>query len=164
MGRHKRKKTAKKPYTSANKMSTKTFDINEKIKNESAQSKLLTLQQANKRLRFEQIENTIWHALYISGIVAFGLFLLVVFALIVWCIILYCIGNNTVANTVITIIQLITGILSLGVGIWALVLTIKSNSNSTQILMRNMNINTSSANKDARALLQENDVNIESLE
>ena len=93
---------------------------------------------------------------------AFGATLVGVLVLLVWCLILYCQGNN-IANVVLTVIQVITGIVSLGVGIWALILTIKYNNVATMSNNRSMNINVSNSNANIEGR-PESDVNQVSLQ
>jgi len=158
--RNKKKNTNKAPHSRS--APDKTSDIKQKINEETVKEQLLEIRQKNRENNLKAVEKTIYQIFRIAGIIAFGIVLVVTFLLVIWCIVLYCQGNNTIATIVVTVIQLVTGILSLAVGVWALILTIQSNRDTAQIHSRNMNINTSYA-KITTAGIRENDVNENSL-
>lgn len=159
--RRKKKKKVNSMPNQANR-NEKISNITQKINEETEKEKLQAIQQKNRENKLASVEKNIWHVFRIIGIIAVGIILVVTFLLLVWCIVLYCQGDNIIANIVVTVIQLITGILSLAVGVWALILTIQSNRNAEEIRSRNMSINTSYASLNP-AGIRENDVNEDSL-
>lgn len=162
MGHSRNKKKNSNKATRSGSVPDKTSGIRRKINEETEKEQLLKMRQKNRENSLKAVEKNIYQIFRIAGIIAFGIVLVVIFALVIWCIVLYCQGNNTIATIVVTVIQLVTGILSLAVGVWALILTIQSNRDTAQIRSRNMNINSSYA-EITTVGIHENDVNENSL-
>lgn len=77
------------------------------------------------------------------------------------CIYLYCIGNNKFAMIVLTVFQVLTGISSLVVGIWGLVLTINAHKDSEQT-KEELNMKTSYSGSIRDGFAHESDVDLHS--
>lgn len=137
-------------------------EIKRQIEIEKGKAELNEIKQQAHNQKMRMLEENIVECLKILGLLAFGATLVGVLVLLVWCLILYCQGNN-IANVVLTVIQVITGIVSLGVGIWALILTIKYNNVATMSNNRSMNINVSNSNSNIEGR-PESDVNQVSLQ
>lgn len=109
----------------------------------------------------ETIEQLIVGFMRVFCFLAFALALISVFVAIVASIVLY-INKNEAATVALTVLQVLTGIVSLIVGIWALVLTIQANHKNLTT-QNNLNIVESSANANVKKVKVENDVNEDSL-
>ena len=144
--------------------------IKEQIKY-SENKKLLLEKRCEEREAKIRNFDSISHALceYILNIfkvIGFLLFLLSLIAIacfIVWCIFLYMRGDNIFANIVLTVMQVLTGMVSLGVGIWALILTIKSSRTKANTHQK-LQIYTSSVSSKNIQGKPETDVNSSSLD
>lgn len=119
------------------------------------------LREAKMNNRMSCVEKIFLFVLKIIGLILFLTLLIGTFVFLIWWIVIYCKGD-TIANTVLTIMQVVTGIISLVVGVWALVLAIKSERRVTDT-EKYFNIRKSYANSNVSAKLNEPDVNKDSL-
>jgi len=143
------------------------------LKEEQQKIELQKLKYEQQKLKHEQFKNRIANAgetieqffISLGRIIcyfAFVLMLLFIFLFIGWCIYLYIRGDNTFANIVLTALQVLTGAVSLVVGVWALVLTIQSNRRASRVSDK-LNIVVSSTDKNIVGVATEQDVNPDSL-
>lgn len=143
------------------------------LKEEQQRIELQKLKYEQQKLKHEQFKNRIVNAgetieqffISLGRIIcyfAFVLMLLFIFLFIGWCIYLYIRGDNTFANIVLTALQVLTGVVSLVVGVWALVLTIQSNRRASKVSDK-LNIVVSSTDKNIVGVATEQDVNPDSL-
>ena len=121
----------------------------------------LEQQQRLDRLKVERFKQTIFNILVVSGYLLFALCMFAIIAFGILCLILYIMGNNSFASTVLTVFQVLTGICSLAVGIWALYLTIKANDLKSK--SNQSNVFKSSINEKIEMKNKEDDVNEGSL-
>lgn len=143
------------------------------LKEEQQKIELQKLKYEQQKIKHEQFKNRIANAgetieqffISLGRIIcyfAFVLMLLFIFLFIGWCIYLYIRGDNTFANIVLTALQVLTGVVSLVVGVWALVLTIQSNRRASRVSDK-LNIVVSSTDKNIVGVATEQDVNPDSL-
>lgn len=134
-------------------MAKEIENIDKKIQDEEKQKQL-------NRIKADKIKDSIINFLGIALYVAFAIGLLAICVFIIVCIVLYALGNSF-ATIVLTILQVLTGIVSLVIGIWGLYLTIKANrSYSTSTTT---NVSYSSVNSNVKTKQHEDDVNQSSL-
>ena len=153
------------------------WDINMGKKVQTACDHALSVEEINTQILIEEsaqllretkmnnwtrsVEKIFIFALKLIGLVLSLALLLGSFGFLTWWICIYCTGSP-LANTVLTIMQVITGVVSLVVGIWALVLTIKSERRASDT-EKYAHIRKINANNDITAQLVEADVNKKSL-
>ena len=111
---------------------------------------------------FANISEIVVAILKILGLIAFVLLLLATIAFGVLWAWLFSHGQIRVADNVMMVLQLFTGVTSVAVGIWALVLTIISRSESREN-NSNLNIKMQSSNDNVQAMPHELDINPKSL-
>lgn len=159
-----------KKLTRNNKKKKRSQTIKEQIKC-SENKKLLLEKRCEEReakiRNFESISHAlceyILNILRVMGFLIFLLSLIAIALFIVWCIFLYMRGDNIFANIVLTVMQVLTGMVSLGVGIWALILTIKSSRTKTNTHQK-LQIYTSSVSSKNIQGKPETDVDSSSLD
>lgn len=135
--------------------------IDDEIEREKQKEELRKIKFSNFVKTMRRTEKAFFSIMRITGIGLFGISLLVLLGLLIWWVFLIC-TKNDYANTILTVSQAITGWVSLVVGVWALVLTMKSNEASLKTHNRSMNIITSPSNSNPQGKPEE-DVNEESL-
>lgn len=135
------------------------------LKEETLKANMIKIKHENRQIKIKNISETIEQLIVsfmrIFCFFAFVLSLMAIFIAIIASIFLY-IKQDPIATIVLTILQVLTGIVSLVVGIWALVLTIQANRKNS-ISQNKLNIVVSSADNIVTQVNEETDVNLSSL-
>lgn len=155
--RNKGKTTTKKPQNSK---------VQTSLEEESQKAQVLKLKHENRQTKIknvsETIEQLIISLMKLSCFIAFALALIAIFIFVFAAIYFYISKQSVTATIVLTVLQVLTGLVSVVIGIWALVLTIQSNrKNSTT--QNKLNIVVSSADTIVTQVQEEIDVNPKSL-
>ncbi len=164
------KKNRKKKKTS--KKNSKTIIVDKKksakelLEEQEAEIQADQLKHLASKRKIHNIFDSITDVLYGIGKILFLLILgcliagLLVF--LVWAMWAYGCGNSDVANITMTIMQALSGLVSVFVGIWALVLTIKANKKQN-VTEGRLNINRSTSGVGIPGVPDTKDVNPDSL-
>ena len=160
MGNKRNKKNGK---NKSNKKQLQNIDIQKKIEKQQKINKLLEEKYITSKLRarnFNDISRDILKAAWfvILGLATLGIVIFLILAGMA-----YIKGNSAFANITMTIMQSLTGVVSVIVGIWALILTIEANRKESSAKDK-LNINQSSSGVGVVGVPHENDVNPKSLE
>lgn len=162
-GKKKNKKKNKGKITTKKPQNSK---IQTSLEEEAQKAQVLKLKYENRQMKIknvsESIEQLIISFMKLACFCAFALALIAIFISIIAVIYLYIFKQSEAATIVLTVLQVLTGVVSLVIGIWALVLTIQSNrKNSTT--QNKLNIVVSSADTIVTQVQEEIDVNPKSL-
>lgn len=164
------KKNRKKNKASKRNNKTSTVDkkksAKELLEEQEAKIQADQLKHLASKRKIHNVFDSITDVLYGIGKILFLLILggliaglLIFFGWAMWA---YASGNNTVANVTMTIMQALSGLVSVVVGIWALVLTIKANKKQNVTESR-LNINRSISGVGIPGVPDTKDVNPNSL-
>ncbi len=127
---------------------------------------LINLKHETSKIRIKNISESIINVIYVIGkillLLLLGLSIIGIVVFICWSLWLYYKGNNNTAFIVMTIMQVLTGLISVAVGIWALVLAIRAEYKQS-ISKERLNIVVSPTNPNIVGVTNENDVNPNSL-
>lgn len=140
---------------------TKKEKLNNKIEEEKQKVELLDWRRKNREKRLKSAHILLMAILRIVGIIVFCLFLLGIVVSIAFALYYLILEDNVIANKYLTSLQVLTGIVSLVIGIWALVLTIKASSNNKDTQVET-NIIPQNANSKPKAH-KENDIDYSTL-
>lgn len=168
MSKSNKSKSRKKKSNAKKSKSTKTppiSKIQESLNEETQKTQIINIKHKNRQRKIKNVSETIEQLIFtfmrLSCFFAFAVALIAIFIAIIVSIVLY-IKQNEVAVIALTVLQVLTGIVSLVVGIWALVLTIQANHKNLTT-QNNLNMVVSSANTIVTQVEEENDVNMDSL-
>ena len=127
---------------------------------------LINLKHEASKIRIKNISESITNVIYVIGkillLLLLGLSIFGIVFFICWSLWLYYKGNNTTAFIVMTIMQVLTGLVSVAVGIWALVLAIRAEYKQS-VSKERLNIVVSPTNPNIVGVTNEKDVNPNSL-
>ena len=159
------KKSSKKKYVknkSNRKQTQSKKDIQNKIEQQQEINRLLEEKHTTSKIRIWNFTDIVWDVVKAIWAVILGFATLGIAVFLVWAGIAYMKGNSNLANLTMAVMQALTGVVSVIVGIWALYLTIKQTRKETANKER-LNIVVSPTTSKVIGVPNESDVNPESI-
>lgn len=137
-------------------------DIQNKIEQQQEIKRLLEEKHTTSKIRIWNFTDIVWDVVKAVWAVILGFATLGIAVFLVWAGIAYMKGNSNLANLTMAVMQALTGVVSVIVGIWALYLTIKQTRKETANKER-LNIVVSPTTSKVIGVPNESDVNPESI-
>ena len=164
----KNRKKNKKKNANGGKVATisRHPEVQASLNEETQKKEYIKAKHENRQMKIKNISETIEQLLVsfmrLSCFCAFTMALIAIFIAIIVSLALYILKQNEMATVFLTVLQVLTGIVSLVIGIWALVLTIQTN-HKNPMMPNKLNIVVSSADTIVTQIQEESDVNLSSL-